>query len=75
VAWYGLVAPAGIPAKVLDKLAAETVRATHSTDMKAALVRQGAIPVGNTPKEFTAFIRNEQEKYARVIREAGIKAE
>lgn len=75
VAWYGMVAPAGIPPRVLDKLAAETVRATHSADMKTALVKQGAIPVGNTPKEFAAFIRNERTKYARVIQEAGIKAD
>jgi tripartite-type tricarboxylate transporter receptor subunit TctC len=75
VAWYGMVAPAGIPPKVLDKLASETVKATNSADMKAALVKQGAIPVGNTPREFTAFIKNEQAKYAKVIREAGIKAE
>ncbi|MBX3664416.1 MAG: tripartite tricarboxylate transporter substrate binding protein [Burkholderiales bacterium] len=75
VAWYGLVAPAGLPPKVLEKLAAETVKATHSADMKAALVKQGAIPVGNTPKEFAAFIKSENTKYARVIKEAGIKAE
>lgn len=75
VAWYGMVAPAGIPPKALEKLAAETVRATHSADMKAALIKQGAIPVGNTPKEFTSFIRNERTKYAKVIQEAGIKAE
>jgi tripartite-type tricarboxylate transporter receptor subunit TctC len=75
VAWYGLVAPAGLPPKVLDKLAGETVKATNSAEMKTALVKQGAIPVGNTPKEFAAFIKSEQTKYARVIKEAGIKAE
>jgi tripartite-type tricarboxylate transporter receptor subunit TctC len=75
VAWYGMVAPAGIPPKVMEKLAAETVKATNSAEMKTALIKQGAIPVGNTPKEFTAFIKNEQAKYAKVIKEAGIKAE
>jgi tripartite-type tricarboxylate transporter receptor subunit TctC len=75
VAWYGMVAPSGIPAKVMEKLAAETVKATNSAEMKTALVKQGAIPVGNTPKEFTAFIKNERTKYAKVIKEAGIKAE
>ncbi|MDP1673071.1 MAG: tripartite tricarboxylate transporter substrate binding protein [Burkholderiales bacterium] len=74
-AWYGMVAPSGLPPKVLEKLSAETVKATHSADMKAALTRQGAIPVGNTPKEFAAFIKSEKTKYARVIQEAGIKAE
>lgn len=75
VAWYGMVAPAGIPQKVMDKLAGETVKATNSSEMKTALIKQGAIPVGNTPKEFTAFIKNERSKYAKVIKEAGIKAE
>ncbi|MCW5604066.1 MAG: tripartite tricarboxylate transporter substrate binding protein [Burkholderiales bacterium] len=75
VAWYGMVAPAGLPPAVLDKLSAETIRATKSDDMQQALVKQGAIPVGNTPKEFTAFIRNETAKYTKVIQEAGIKAE
>ena len=75
VAWYGMVAPAGIPTRIMDKLAAETVKATNSAEMKSALVKQGAIPVGNTPKQFTAFITNERSKYAKVIKEAGIKAE
>jgi tripartite-type tricarboxylate transporter receptor subunit TctC len=75
VAWYGMVAPAGLPAAVLEKLSAETIRATKSDDMQQALTRQGAIPVGNTPKEFEAFIRSEMTKYTRVIQEAGIKAE
>jgi len=75
VAWYGMVAPAGIPPKVMEKLAAETVKATNSAEMKTALIKQGAIPVGNTPKEFTTFIKNERAKYSKVIKEAGIKAE
>lgn len=75
VAWYGMVAPAGIPPAVLGKLSVETIKATKSTEMQNALTKQGAIPVGNTPKEFTAFIKSEQTKYAKVIKEAGIKAE
>lgn len=75
VAWYGMVAPAGLPPRVLEKLSAETIKATKSADMQSALTKQGAIPVGNTPKEFAAFIKSETTKYTRVIREAGIKAE
>ena len=75
VAWYGMVAPAGLPPKVLEKLADATIKATHSADMHGALTKQGAIPVGNTPKEFAAFIRNETTKYTKVIQQAGIKAE
>jgi tripartite-type tricarboxylate transporter receptor subunit TctC len=43
--------------------------------MQTALIRQGAEPVGNTPREFAAFIKNETTKYARVITEAGVKPE
>lgn len=75
VAWYGLVAPAGLPAPVMEKLSGEIVRATKSPDMQATLIKQGADPVGSTPKEFSAFIKSEMTKYSKVIREAGIKPE
>lgn len=75
IAWYGLVAPAGVPPAVLDKLSKEVVKGTRSNDMRDALLKQGAEPVGNNPGEFAAFIHAETAKYARVIREAGIKAE
>ncbi len=75
IAWYGLVAPAGLPPAVLDKLSNEVIKGTRSKEMHDALVKQGAEPVGNGPREFTAFIKSETAKYANVIREAGIKAE
>lgn len=75
IAWYGLVAPAGLPPAILGKLSAEVIKGTKSKEMQDALIKQGAEPVGNGPKEFAAFIQTETEKYARVIREAGIKAE
>jgi len=75
IAWYGLVAPAGLPPAVLDKLSAEVVKGTRSKEMQDALIKQGADPVGNGPKEFSAFLKSETAKYAKVIHEAGIKAE
>lgn len=75
IAWYGLVAPAGLPRPVLDKLSAEVIKGTRSKEMQDALIKQGAEPVGSSPKEFTAFIQSETAKYAKVIRESGIKAE
>lgn len=75
LAWYGIVGPAKLPPAVLAKLAAETAKATRSSDMQAALIKQGAEPVGSSPREFAAFIRNEMTKYAKVIREAGVKPE
>ena len=75
IAWYGLVAPAGLRTAVLEKLSAEVIKGTKSKDMQDALIKQGAEPVGSGPKEFAAFIKSETVKYARVVREAGIKAE
>jgi tripartite-type tricarboxylate transporter receptor subunit TctC len=75
IAWYGLVAPAGLPPAVLDKLSNEVIKGTRSKDMHEALIKQGAEPVGNGPREFAAFIKSETVKYAKLIRDAGIKAE
>jgi tripartite-type tricarboxylate transporter receptor subunit TctC len=75
IAWYGLVAPAGVPPTVLQKLSAEVIKGTRGKEMQDALIKQGAEPVGNGPKEFAAFIQSETAKYARVIREVGIKPE
>lgn len=75
IAWYGMVAPAGLQPAVLDKLAAEIVKGTKSADMQQALIKQGADPVGSTPREFASFIKSERTKYAKVIKEAGIKPE
>jgi tripartite-type tricarboxylate transporter receptor subunit TctC len=75
LAWYGLVGPAKLPPPVLSKLAAETAKATRSSEMQAALLKQGAEPVGNSPREFAAFIRSEMTKYSKVIRDAGVKPE
>ena len=75
IAWYGLVGPAGMPAPVLGKLSAEVIRGTKSKEMQETLIKQGADPVGNGPKEFTAFLKSETVKYAKVISEAGIKSD
>lgn len=75
IAWYGLVAPAGLPPAVLGKLSSEVIKGTRSKDMHDALIKQGAETVGNGPKEFATFIKSETAKYSRVIRDAGIRAE
>ena len=75
LAWYGIVGPASLPPPVLAKLSGEAIKATRSSDMQAALIKQGAEPVGNTPREFAAFIRGEMTKYAKVIRDSGVKPE
>lgn len=75
IAWYGLVAPSGLQPFVLTALSREIIKATHTPSVKDTLIQQGAEPVGNNPADFTLFLRNQTDQYARLIRQAGIKAE
>jgi len=71
--WYGLLAPAGTPAPIVQRLHAETAKAARSAEMQARLAADGAVPVGNTPAEFAAHIKQEMEKWGAVARAAGIQ--
>jgi len=72
-AWYGVVAPAGLPAPVRDKLADAFARAVRDPATAAKLEETGAFPLGNTPAEFGAQIQKEKDRWASVIAKAGIK--
>src|SRR5688572_10112878 len=74
-AWYGVSAPAKTPAPVVERLNSEIVRALKAPDLNQRLVSQGVDPVGNTPAQYTAFVQNEVQKWARVIKAANIKPE
>ena len=74
-AWYGLVAPRNLPAEVLRKLNEESVRALRAPQVKDMLAIAGGTPVGSTPAEFSAFIKAEINRYARVVKDAGISAD
>jgi tripartite-type tricarboxylate transporter receptor subunit TctC len=73
VPWFGLLAPAGTPKDVLDKLHTETVKALAMPQVRKKFDELGLEPVGNTPAEFAAVIRKETPEWAKVIRDAGIK--
>lgn len=75
VAWNGVFVAAGTPAPVIQALHRELVRAYTSPEVKTQLHGGGAYAAADTPEEFAAFIRAEKEKWGRVIREAGIKAQ
>lgn len=75
LAWYGLVGPKNMPADVVKKISEETMRATRSKPMQDALNAQGGDPVGGTPAEFAAYIKAETNRYAKVVKEAGISAD
>jgi tripartite-type tricarboxylate transporter receptor subunit TctC len=71
--WYGFLAPAGTPADIIARVHAEAVKALGSQDLKDKLATDGAEPIGGTPEEFAALIRNELEKWTKVAKAAGIE--
>jgi tripartite-type tricarboxylate transporter receptor subunit TctC len=73
--WLGIMAPAGTPKPVVDKLNAEINKAINRPDVKAAWDKQGAVPLAMSPAEFDAYLRKDIEKWAKVVKSAGIKAQ
>ncbi len=71
LAWIGLLAPAGTPQEVLQRLSAETVRGMRSQDTQDALGKQGFDVVAGSPAEFSSWIRSESAKWSKVIRQSG----
>lgn len=73
--WYGIAAPAGTPPAILSRWQTEVARALQQADVRERLASEGAEFVGDTPEAFTAFVGNEVQKWARVVRAAGIHAD
>jgi tripartite-type tricarboxylate transporter receptor subunit TctC len=73
--WNGILAPAGTPRPVIDKLNREIVKIVRSPEFAQNLANEGAFAMGNTPEEFAAVIRADLKKWSAVIKEAGIKGE
>ena len=75
ITWYGIFAPAGVKPDVVDRLHSELVKVMHAPDMKAKLSNVGLDVATSSPAEFARFVRAEADKWGRVIKEAGIRAE
>ena len=73
--WFGMVAPAKLPADLQRRLNTELVEIIRAPAAREWFQKQGAEPAPGTPEEFTAFMKNEIAKWGKVIRAAGIKAE
>jgi tripartite-type tricarboxylate transporter receptor subunit TctC len=71
--WYGLLVPAGTPTTVVDQLSQWCDAAMLAPELKPKWALQGLDPVGKPAADFTAFLHQQKEEYARVIREANIK--
>ena len=70
--WLGLLAPAGTPPEIVQKIQREAARGLRSPELAERLATLGAEPVGSTPDEFATFIKTEAEKWTRVVRAAGL---
>ncbi len=74
-AWNGVLVPAGTPRDIVARLAAEIGKAVAQTDVSQRLTAAGYFPISTTPEQLTAIIAEDLQKFGRLIREAGIKAD
>jgi len=75
VAWNGLTAPAKTPREIIMKINADVIKIVNSPELKERLKADGSDPVGNSPEQYAAFLRNEIAKWAKVIKFANVKPE
>ena len=73
--WFGIFLPAKTPQPIVDKLHSEFTRALAAPDVREKMLQLGAEPVGNRPEEFAAFIKSEADKYAKLVKASGAKAD
>jgi tripartite-type tricarboxylate transporter receptor subunit TctC len=73
--WAGIIAPAGTPKEIVDRVAAEAKKALADPAMKAKLAEQGIVAMGSTPEEFRSFVGEEIASWKKVITDANIKME
>jgi tripartite-type tricarboxylate transporter receptor subunit TctC len=73
--WNGVLAPAKTPMPIVRRLNAELVKASRSPELIAMMATQGTSPTSNTPEEFARFIREEQARFAKIVKESGAKAD
>jgi len=75
VGWFGLLAPAATPGAVVAKISADAKRVLLLKEVSEKMLALGSEPAGSTPEEFGAFIREDQAKWAKLMKEQGIKPE
>ncbi len=73
--WYGVLVPAGTPPKIVDQLNREIASIMRMADVTDRLTREGSIPVGDTPQQFSAYLRDEIAKWAKVVKISGARVD
>jgi tripartite-type tricarboxylate transporter receptor subunit TctC len=73
--WFGLLVPAATPKPIVAKLHEAVVKVLNTAEVKSQLETQGYDPVGNTPAEFGKFLREESDRYAKVVKQSGAKVD
>ena len=73
--WYGIMAPAGTPKPIIDKLQKEIAKSLKNKEDSKRMLEDGAVLVGDTPEQFAAFIKVEQGRWGKVVEKAGIQVD
>ena len=73
--WLGIMAPTGTPAPIVNRLNAEITKIVNSAEVKEAWAKQGAVPMSMTPDEFGQYLRQDIEKWAKVVKISGAKVD
>lgn len=74
-AWFGLLAPAGTPREIVEKIHRDVAKILAAPEMRERFAAQGALAVGDTPEQFAAFIRSEIDKWTKVVKFSGAKVD
>jgi tripartite-type tricarboxylate transporter receptor subunit TctC len=72
IGWFGLFAPVATPRELVAKISADANRVLAEPDVKQRMLAMGAEPAGNSPEQFAKFVRDEMDKWTRLMKERGI---
>lgn len=72
--WWGIMAPAGVPKPIVDRLHADVVKAVNSPDVRERFTALAVEPTVNTPEQFRALLASDVKRWAKVVKDAGVKA-
>jgi tripartite-type tricarboxylate transporter receptor subunit TctC len=75
ITWFGILVPAATPRDIINKLNAEVVQVVAQPKVSEQLIRMGFEVVPNTPEQFAAFLKDENVRWGKIVRDLGLKAE